>query len=44
VLDLPVLARELGVPVVPTVAVHKRGLAELVAEVEKTAIASAQQG
>ncbi|MDK2761140.1 MAG: ferrous iron transporter B [Sphingopyxis sp.] len=33
-LDADRLARELGVPVVPTVAVRKRGLAELVAAVD----------
>ena len=33
-LDAAILARELGVPVVPTVAVRKRGLAELLAAVD----------
>ena len=37
VLDPAVLARELGVPVVPTVAVRRRGLAELVQAVSDAA-------
>ena len=35
VLDLQILARELGVTVVPTVAIHKEGLAALLAEISR---------
>jgi ferrous iron transport protein B len=33
-IDVPALAQSLGVPVIPTVAVRKRGLAELIAAVD----------
>jgi len=35
VLDLDILSRELGVPIVPTVATRKEGISELLAEVQK---------
>lgn len=39
-LDLRVLSRELGVPVIPTVAPRKEGIAELLAEVERLLVPS----